>query len=336
MTGWRLLRVAATGIPAIWRSTQESESAHGCRQYQKPKVMAVPFTKGIRSTSSSLSSNTTPQRLVTKGLQSSSLKSSGGFKNTNLENSGGFKNTDVKTGGGFKNPNLESSGGFKNPNLENSGGFKNPNLESSGGFKNPNLQSSGGFKNTNLQSSSGFKNTNLKTGGGLQSGGFQDSDSEDDSPSSSSGNKKKKAGVDRTVLCGEAISGEFHLEIVHDFDNQGRQKPAEVKSFRAVMNGKEWTPQNALDYVALWPSAFLRYPEGEQSSTRHVIAKNRTDATGWPGKGYMAMNVPSTGGRELSRKKEIRTVTNGVSDLLRIMPPVAGRSEYIENTCFIP
>ena len=190
-----------------------------------------------------------------------------------------------------------------------------------GTLRGASLQRSGGLRGSSLRSGSGGLRSGLSGGG---------------EPLGSGARKNKVRKRTRVILCGKPISGDFHLEVVYGFDEFGRPATPQVRAFRATLGGKEWTPQNALNYVSEIPSSFLRYPEGEQTETRHVIGRSPDDAIGWPGAGFVALNIPSRDGREVLRSKRTATVTNGASEIILMGNPESGRSSYVENACFIP
>ena len=183
-----------------------------------------------------------------------------------------------------------------------------------------------------VQGAKGLRGSSLQSGSGLRKG-----QSGTGKKLSAGAKKTQRPPSDKTVLCGDPISGSFHLEILWSFDEFGRVLPPVVRTCRAILCGKEWTPENPLDYATLTPSSFYpRYPAGEQSETRHVIGR-KTDDLGWPGAGFVALNTPAPNGRVLRRVRRTMAMSGGSSTTARfVAPPEAGRSIYIENACFLP
>jgi hypothetical protein len=127
--------------------------------------------------------------------------------------------------------------------------------------------------------------------------------------------------------CGDDVSGSYDAEWYEEYDAvTGLLKPRVVTEWAAVINGEDWTPEDAPSNVSFSGStlvtstATLRRREGESTTSGRFI---------------VAFDSPNSNGKIISTSTFSAAVsfTGGinVSEEVALLPPASGRSVFFEG-----
>lgn len=141
----------------------------------------------------------------------------------------------------------------------------------------------------------------------------------------------------RQIRCGAPVTGSLNLHVVQKFDPQtGLIKPAEVRQWTAITDGKDWTPENwqlctparsysglpGSDQIGAWVSPTS---PGTESSSVAIDRGPISDGC------FVMLDQPDPNGKLISRNVESRGCSNGISDLLDISPSIDGAAVFAKD-----
>jgi len=283
--------------------------------------------------------------LVVKEIKSTFVESSSGVKpSSGLEFSKGLTTTPVKPGRiepssglkttGLKTPGLESSRlqsgkGLESSRLESSNGIRLSGIESSGGLKTTGLNGSGGLSrgSSRIPSSKAGSSGGLKSSGSLSRGGLS-------SKGKSVGRRKARghsAPEYHHIICGVKVRGEFVVEVVESFDpDTGLPMKMQVLAFKADINDKEWTPEDATQWLDLNTSG--------EVITNTPFSKVYERAGGWSDNCQIMLDGLNPLGRVLKSSVLDFTVPAGSSPTTEahVSNTMPGTSILVDRLVFLP
>ena len=184
-------------------------------------------------------------------------------------------------------------------------------------------------------------------GGSLSSGGGLSKQGENSSfgnytPSSSLSDPSERdngGGENfREIRCGGPITGELNLYVVQDFNSDtGMIKAADAKNWKAVTDGKDWTPENWQlctpyrkdysdndneDQIGNWSEPTI---DGAESSSVEIILDLFSDGC------FVMLDQPDPNGKIVSRNLESRSCTEGKFQEVDITPSLKGGAVFVNR-----